>query len=132
MRAHVAVGRREGVPEVEVEVVWLALLRPRRDPAELDVHRGLRDAGHRARVDTGLLRQFALSSAGQRGIGRLKVAARLQDDPVRARCSTRRISVPRTSSAPAVTCTGKLRREAKSPPRASSRTGSDSSAASSG
>jgi hypothetical protein len=82
--AHVAVGRREGVPEVEVEVVWLVLLGPCGDPAVLDAHRGLRDAEHRARVDTGLLGQFAFRRAGQRGIGRLEVAARLQDDPVRA------------------------------------------------
>lgn len=78
------VGRGEGVPEVEVEVAGLVLRRPCRDRAVLDVRRGLADAEHRARVNTGLRYEFALRRAGQRGIDRLKVAARLQDDPVGA------------------------------------------------
>src|SRR4051794_5776751 len=53
--ANVTVGCREGVPEVEVEMGRLAFVRPCRDPAILDVRRGQREAGHRARVDAGLL-----------------------------------------------------------------------------
>jgi hypothetical protein len=104
--------------------------RPCPDRAVLDVHGGLRDAGHRARVNAGFLCQLALRRACERDIGRLKVAAGLRDDPVRAVLSGR-ISAPRTSSAPTVTCSGKLRREARSLPWDSNRTGSDSSAASS-
>jgi hypothetical protein len=81
---HVTISGREGVSEVEVEMIRLVLLRPCPDPAVLDIRRDLRDAGHRARVDAGLLRQLALRCAGERGIGRLKVAAGLQEDPVRA------------------------------------------------
>ena len=105
----------EAYPKNEVEVARLVFLRSGRDPAVLDVHRSLRDAGHRAGVDTGFLRQFALRRAGERYIGRLRWRPGCNMIPY-GRCLTSRDLVPRTSSAPAVTCTGKFRREAKSPP----------------
>jgi hypothetical protein len=77
----ISIGRGEGVPEVEVEVVRLVLLGHAGDPAALDVRRGLRDAEHHPRVSTGLLRQLALRRAGQRDIGRLEVTARSRSVP---------------------------------------------------
>ena len=83
----------------------------------------------RARVNTGLLHQFAASASVTSAGSRWPPGCRTIPY---ARCSTSRISAPRTSSTPAVTCIGKLRREAKSPPSDSNRMGSDSSEAPSG
>jgi hypothetical protein len=80
---YVTVGSREGVPEVEVEMARFVFLRPCRDPAVLDVHRGVRDAEHRVWVNAGLLHQFAFRRAGERDIVRLKMAARSEKAPLR-------------------------------------------------
>lgn len=112
--SHVPGHSREGVPEVEVEVLWLIDLRSSRNSAVLDICGYLRYGNHGA----GSMPVSSASSRTAAPISVASVGSRWPPGCSRrpyARCPTSRISLPpRVSKAPTVTCIGKRCREAKS------------------